>query len=61
MLLWGWRNTACGPLNWSALGISLFMRSTYKSCRFFNITNYKILFITESSKLIKGDSTIAIT
>lgn len=61
VLLWWWRNTTCGPLNWSALGISLFMLTTYKSCIFFNITNHKILFIIESSKLIKGDSTIAIT
>lgn len=63
MLLWWWRNTTCGPLNRSALGISLFMHSTYiiNHVDFFNITNYKILLIIESSKLIKGDSTIAIT
>ena len=29
VLLWCWRNTTCGPLNWSALSISLFMLITY--------------------------------
>lgn len=46
---------------WSALSISLFLYLQLINHVDFFITNYKILFIIELFKLIKDDSTIAIT